>query len=128
MNSATKLASSTLTAIPAEAPKLLDEDKKKKEEDNKKERRVIKMVILNDILNFILRAMDMLFWMENTNTWLILFPHLAHNRVDEYGRFLPGILSFIPDFGYFTYILTFTSNFFIFYTFNKNFKEAVVFF
>jgi hypothetical protein len=30
MNSATKLASSTLTAIPAEAPKLLDEDKKRR--------------------------------------------------------------------------------------------------
>jgi hypothetical protein len=111
-------------------------EKKKEEEDGKKERKVVKMVILNSILNFVLRAPDLLFWMENENLWPgILKCHgqsntqgqidCIHNSIAKY---LPGILSFIVDIAYFTYILTFTSNFFIFYKFNENFKKVFVFF
>jgi hypothetical protein len=50
-----------------------DEDKKRKEEDTKKERKVLKMVVLNGVVNFILRAPDILFWMENTYVWSVLF-------------------------------------------------------
>jgi hypothetical protein len=98
------------------------EDKKREEEDEKKERKVIKMVVINGVLNFILRAPDMLFWMENYNSWSIFDDTLVYTAL------LPGFLAFIPDIGYFTYILTFSSNFFIFYKFNKNFNDAVVFF
>jgi hypothetical protein len=98
-----------------------NEDKVKMEEDFKKERKVIKMVVLNGVFNGVLRAPDMLFWMENQN---------MYSSVDVWvsiGRYMPGFVNFLADIGYLTYILTFTTNFFIFYKFNKNFHEAVVF-
>jgi hypothetical protein len=104
-----------------------DLNKKKEEEDLKKERKVIKMVVLNGIINFVLRAPDMLFWLENVSIWSIVFK----NQIDgtyTTDQVVGGIFGFIPDIGYFTYILTFTTNFFIFYLFNMNFKEAVVYF
>jgi hypothetical protein len=98
-----------------------DQDKKREEEDIKKERRVIKMVILNGFFNFFLRAPDILFWMEYQGVWSIF---------DNGGLTLlaPGFLSFIVDISLLTYILTFSTNFLIFYLYNKNFKEAVMFF
>jgi hypothetical protein len=75
----------------------------------------------------------MLFWIENLSIFSVLFYKKdglydlsGHDKTTN--RYMPGFLSFIPDIGYFTYILTFTTNFFIFYCFNKNFKETVVFF
>jgi hypothetical protein len=100
---------------------------KKKQEDVKKERKVIKMVVLNGIINFVLRAPDMLFWLENESVWSFIFT-VQLDPSKTYDQKLPGILNFISDMGYFTYILTFITNFVIFYSFNKNFKEAVVFF
>jgi hypothetical protein len=100
----------------------ISEDKIREEEDEKKERKVIKMVVINGILNFVLRAPDMLFWMENNNFWSIFKNTLVYTPL------LPGFLAFIPEIGYITYILTFSSNFFIFYKFNKNFNDAVMFF
>jgi hypothetical protein len=94
------------------------EDKKRVEEDGKIERMVIKMVVINGLLNFILRAPDMLFWMENTNMFVLISAY----------HMPPGILSFIADIGYFSYILTFSTNFVIFFKFNKNFNNEVVFF
>jgi hypothetical protein len=103
------------------------EDKYKLEEDNKKERKVIKMVVLNGFFNFVLRAPEMVFWIENSNSWAILFKFVVSNNQKTRFTF-PGILNLLADVGYFAYILTFSSNFFIFYKFNKNFKEAVVLF
>jgi hypothetical protein len=127
-----KSSSSPLTTVSAEAENLskLGEDKKREKEDGKKEQRVIKMVIINCIFNFLLRAPEMLFWIENTNAELVLFPSgsLFGTSNGQYIQYMPGFLSFIADIGYFAYIVTFSSNFFVFYTFNKNFKEAVVFF
>jgi hypothetical protein len=101
-----------------------NEDKKRETDDAKKERRVIKMVILNGIFNFILRAPDMLFWLENYMTWSV-FNYQDTNALVKYVT--PGILNFIADIGYLTYILTFSTNFLIFYKFNKNFNKFVVF-
>jgi hypothetical protein len=56
-------------------PQLNNEDKKRENEDVKKERKVIKMVIFNGVFNFVLRAPDILFWMENGSVWLMLFPN-----------------------------------------------------
>jgi hypothetical protein len=103
------------------------EDNTKADDDDKKERRVIKMVVLNGILNFVLRAPDMLFWMENTKMMLIVFGDI-NGVLFRILEFVPGLLIFIADIGYFTYILTFTTNFAIFYKFNKNFKKAVLIF
>jgi hypothetical protein len=106
-----------------------NEDKKREEEDGIKERRVIKMVVLNGVFNFCLRAPDMLFWLENENIWAIVFPTTDTSLTENVlWMYAPGILSFIADIGYFSYILTFTTNFFIFYKFNSKFKEAVVIF
>jgi hypothetical protein len=97
------------------------EDKKREEEDNEKKRMVIIMVILNGILNFILRAPEMFFWIENYKSWQVLFG-------TDVNFSFPGFLNLLADVSYLAYILTFSSNFYIFYKFNKNFKEAVVFF
>jgi uncharacterized protein YqhQ len=101
-----------------------DEEMKKEEEDGKKERKVIKMVVLNGVLNVILRAPDMLFWIENWKFWLPSMPN--QNNVAEIDQIVSGMLSLIVDISYFTYILTFTTNFLIFYNFNSKFKEAVL--
>jgi hypothetical protein len=55
------------------------EDRKREEEDSKKEREVIKMVVLNGFLNFVLRAPEMTFWIENSNSWPILFKSDSSN-------------------------------------------------
>jgi hypothetical protein len=100
------------------------EEKQREEEDSKKERKVITMVVLNGIFNFVLRAPEMLFWIENSKSWPILF---EHSIIDVQFSF-PGVLDLIADTGYLAYILTFSSNFLIFYKFNKNFGEAVILF
>jgi hypothetical protein len=127
-----KMNAAKSSTVAASLSETNNEDKKKEAEDEKKERRVITMVILNGVLNFVLRAPDMLFWMENKMTWSI-FNFQFFDSADDYdynlavGQLPPGIFSLIPDIGYFTFILTFSTNFCIFYKFNKNFNEAVVF-
>jgi hypothetical protein len=100
--------------------------KMEEQEDEKKERRVIKMVVINGLLNFILRSPDMLFWMENSTIWVKLFKNVS--ALKTIGFFIPGFLTFIVDIGYFSYILTFTTNFIVFYFFNLKFREAVLLF
>jgi hypothetical protein len=95
-------------------------DVKKSEEDEKKERRVIKMVFFNGFFNFLLRFSDVLVLFENENIWKSFAAYLASK--------LPGFMNLFVDIGYFTYILTFSTNFLIFYKFNSKFREAVVFF
>jgi hypothetical protein len=119
-----KINAAELTTLYITNP-ATDKDKKKKEEDLSKERRVIIMVVLNSIINFVLRAPDLLFWMENSSVWNVLF---ANKVICEIQKLMPGMLTLVADIGYFTYILTFTTNFFIFYNFNKNFKKAVLLF
>jgi hypothetical protein len=100
------------------------EDKKREEENSEKEWKVITMVVLNGIFNFVLRAPEMVFWIENSKCWSILFG-ISNGDLYYYFSF-PGFLNLIADVGYFAYLLTFSSNFFVFYKFNKNFKEEVV--
>jgi cation transport ATPase len=138
MNASSSSSSNAVTTKPTstskagEDEKKEEEDRRKKEEDTKKERRVIKMVMLNCIFNFVLRAPDLLFWLEYKGVLKLLFQGIINYLVKaaEISRrsAVPGLFNIITDFGYFTYILTFTSNFIIFYNFNTNFKEAVVFF
>jgi hypothetical protein len=108
------------------------DDKMKNEiEDKKKEKKVIKMVIFNGILNFVLRAPDMLFWLENTNIFsIVIAESIIITLFSKTGlaSFVPGLLGFVADVGYLSYILTFSTNFIIFYKFNLNFRNAVVFF
>jgi hypothetical protein len=93
----------------------------KEENDLKKERKLIKMVIINGILNFALRMPDMLFWLEYKTVYQS-FPDYVLFCISSY---VPGFVSFILDVSYLTYIFTFTTNFVIFYNFNLKFKEAL---
>jgi hypothetical protein len=103
--------------------------KKREEEDEEKERKVIKMVLINGFFNFVLRAPDMLFWMENQDIYAAVFINFSFWAVNSGDRLIaPGLLNVLADIGYLTYILTFSSNFFVFYNFNKNFYEVVTFF
>jgi hypothetical protein len=96
------------------------------------------MVIINGVINFIFRAPEMLFWMENKSILSSLYSHIKryNNVYDNHMAYsydkiakenTPGLLNLIADIGYLSYILTFTTNFVIFYSFNKNFKEVIVF-
>jgi hypothetical protein len=124
---ATNMSTSpSVETVSASLSQTLNEDKKKEMEDEKKERKVMKMVILNGIFNFVLRAPDMLFWLENKMTWSIFY-FQDDSSTTILNSITPGILSLIADIGYLTYILTFSTNFLIFYKYNKNFNEAVVF-
>jgi hypothetical protein len=99
--------------------------KKKEEEDEKKERRVIKMIVLNGVFNFFLRSPDLLVWLQYTDIRNLI---AGGSMTWEHAAILlPGFSNLIVDIGYFTYILTFSTNFLIFYKFNAKFKEAVIF-
>jgi hypothetical protein len=98
-----------------------DKNKKKEEEDEKKERRVVKMVVLNGIFNFVLRVPDLFVVMENEAFWTSI------RALGYLGILEVGFKSIFADIGYFTYILSFSTNFLIFYYFNSKFKEAVIF-
>jgi hypothetical protein len=95
------------------------------EEDGRKERQIIKMVLLNGVCNFVLRAPDALFWLENSGNWKLI---TNTNEVlrDLTQIYVPGLFNLLADIGYFTYILTFSTNFFIFYKFNSKFNECVL--
>jgi hypothetical protein len=95
------------------------QDNRKIEEDEKKERRVIKMVIVNGTFNFFLRLPDIFVLFENESVWRLFDNNLT---------FVAGLFNLFDDIGYFTYILTFSTNFLVFYNFNSKFKEAVIFF
>jgi hypothetical protein len=129
MNAANSVSSNVRTISNA-AHRLSQTDEgineRNEAEDAKKERRVVKMVVLNSIFNLILRAPDLLFWIENVNIWCALF--ICNNKRITFGLFVPGLLGLLADIGYLTYILTFTTNFVIFFKFNKKFKKAVAFF
>jgi hypothetical protein len=82
--------------------------------EEKTERRTIIMVAMNAVLNFILRLPELLFLFSVSNDlfywdFFLIFPNLPN---------------LITDFAYFMHILTFTSNFLIFYLFNMKFKQT----
>jgi hypothetical protein len=68
------------------------ENREREEEDAKKERKVIKMVTINGFFNFILRAPDILFWMENSNSlWILVYNYQSRHNT-------PGLISLIRTF------------------------------
>jgi hypothetical protein len=121
-------ASATTNALTEGAKTHMSSKKQteKEDEDGQKERKVIKMVVLYGFFNFFLRAPEVLFWIENKKILSVVFPVGSFDSVDLSNQFPPGLLSLIADIGYLTYILTFTTNFLIFFFFNKNFKTAIV--
>jgi hypothetical protein len=96
----------------------------KAEEDEKKERRVIKMVVLNGLLNFFLRSPDLLVWLQYSAIRRSISTGSSWEKI---AIDAPGFLALLMDVSYFSFILTFTTNFIIFYLFNSKFKETVHF-
>jgi hypothetical protein len=120
MNSHNLQSSSLPAAIPIEATSSsmqAGEDRTKADkEDKKKKMEVIKMVLINGVLNFILRAPpEILFWMENCSIFSEIFPDqipfLLVLVAPNFGLnfYVPGLLSVIADIGYLSYLLTFTT-------------------
>jgi hypothetical protein len=99
-----------------------NDSKKKAEEDERKERRTIMMVVLNGVFNFVLRSPEMLVWLETSTS----FDRIISNRLNL-RYYMPSFWNLVQDVGNFGFLLTFCTNFFIFYRFNKKFNEAVVF-
>jgi hypothetical protein len=118
---------SATTASVTNTSQSADEYKEKEDEDLMKERRVIKMVIFNGFFNFVLRSPDIMFWVEYHGSWTTVFGGNSVTGQVNFSQYMPGVLSFVADIAYLAYIITFTTNFFIFYKFNSKFKEAVVF-
>jgi hypothetical protein len=87
-------------------------------EDDKKERRVIIMVVLNGIINFVLRFPDFLIFLEETN----------NASIDYLNSLYPGFDGLLLDISYLAYILTFSFTVLLYYNFNAKFKEAFVLF
>jgi hypothetical protein len=85
-------------------------------EDAKKERRVIIMVVVNSLVNFVFRFPDFLIFLEAYNS----------SAVDYYNNKNPGLSALLLDIGYLTYILTFSFNFLLFYNFNSKFKDMFI--
>jgi hypothetical protein len=87
-------------------------------EDAKKERRVITMVVLNSLVNFLLRFPDFLIFLEDS----------SKTSESSLNAIFPGFASLLLDISYLAYILTFSFNVLIFYIFNSKFKKLFVIF
>jgi uncharacterized membrane protein len=84
------------------------------------------MIILNGLFNFLIRSLDILVWLQYTDVRnLIAGGSMTWKHATI---LLRGFSNLIVDLGYFTYILTFCTNFLIFYKFYTKFKEAVYIF
>jgi hypothetical protein len=95
---------------------------KKVEEDAVKDRRVVKMVIINSLLNFFLRLPEILVFLSSNSSFIqfTLLRMIAENYLtNELSSLLVGI-------SYFLYICTFTSNVIIICSFNMNFKQLFI--
>jgi hypothetical protein len=92
--------------------------KRKQDVEKRTEQRAIVMVILNAILNFFLRLPELFFFFSISN--FVFGINVLYKIFDSFPRFS----LFMTDITYFTYILTFTTNFFIFYLFNMKFKQT----
>jgi hypothetical protein len=63
---------------------------------------------------------------ENSYSWQLLFGLISGIYSKKFT--FPGFLNLVADIGYLSYILSFSSNFVMYYKFNKNFGEAVILF
>jgi hypothetical protein len=88
--------------------------RRKQEIEERSEERAVAMVVINAIFNFLLRLPE-LFFMFSLSKQLFHF--------DFFSSF-PNLPLFVTDLAYFFYILTFTTNFLIYYLFNQKFKQS----
>jgi hypothetical protein len=104
--------------------KMLKAKKKKIEQDAKKETRAVVMVILNSILNFVLRVPEIFVFFASAYGKSYLLTGSDSIQVQSVFTVFYTILNLpnmIISVSYFTYILTFTTNVAIYYLFNPKF-------
>jgi hypothetical protein len=95
--------------------------RKKIEQGFLNEKRAIRMVVLNGSLNFLLRVPEISIFLQDS-------PLLGYIKRAKYFTLLdsyPFLLSMLIDLSYLFYICTFSTNFMIYYMFNKRFEQAV---
>jgi hypothetical protein len=95
--------------------------KKQVEEDGKKNRRAILMVVLNSCINFCLRLPE-IFVFVGSDVNFLLYHYQKIASVFQMTMFA----TFLEDFAYFAYILTFSTNCFMYFTFNRKLKKIFV--
>jgi hypothetical protein len=109
------------TSESAVINKVVKSKLKKVSEDAKKETKVIVMVILNSVINFILRVPEIFVFMSGSSG-------LIKNNV--FADFFMSILylsNMMVSISYLAYVLTFSTNVAIYYFFNLKFKQAFIF-
>jgi hypothetical protein len=92
---------------------------KKIDQDKKKETRAIAMVVTNSILNFVLRFPEILILISSNSDFLQFIFNAGSMSVD--------ISANLVSFSYFAYILIFSLNVVVYYTFNPKFKKLFIF-
>jgi hypothetical protein len=104
----------TSTDTRAAAP-LSFRKRRKQEVEGRVEERAIIMVVINALISFFLRLPELFFVFSASKYFSGLKFFLSFSNI---------VPTFIPDLAYFTYILTFTTNFIIYYLFNQKFKQT----
>jgi hypothetical protein len=106
-------SSSSITTAPISFRK-----RRKQEIEERAEQRAIIMVVINALINLLFRLPE-LFVLFSIST--ILFSDLSFWRFFKTFR---SLTLFTTDLTYFTYILTFSTNFLVYYLFNLKFKQT----
>jgi hypothetical protein len=91
---------------------------KKLESDKKKEQRAITMVAVNSLVNFVFRCPEVFIVTTNLD---IFSPN---GSFTQSMRFFPNFGYLLVNVSYFLYILTFSTNVWIYYKFNETFRKA----
>jgi hypothetical protein len=95
--------------------------RRKLEIEERSEQRAIIMVVINTIVNFWFRLPELFLLLATCNS---LFANSDINFLWQFFNIFPTLTLFWTDLAYFCYILTFTTNFFIYFLFNQKFKQT----
>jgi hypothetical protein len=93
---------------------------RKLETDHKKLQRAIIMVIVNSVINLVLRFPDFFTFIASSQLFHFNVIYLFFISFSQ-------LLNFMVDISYLSFIMTFTTNCIIFYLFNTRFKQALQF-
>jgi hypothetical protein len=88
--------------------------RRKQDKEGRVEERAIIMVVINALISLLLRMPELFF----------IFTALRFFSGFNFFLSISNLPLFITDIAYFSYILTFTTNFLIYYLFNQKFKQT----
>jgi hypothetical protein len=114
MNKLSAAGSSGANLVPVSFRKL-----RKQEIEEKTEQRAIIMVVINALLNFFFRLPELFFLFSISNSLIS-----DDNILSNFFLVFPSLKICTTDLAYFTYILTFSTNFIVYYVFNQKFKQT----